>query len=375
VSIERVNWFSPIAANTGYAVFGRELAKAIDRAGVEVSLFPNEPLMDGPWIDEQVAAMLKRADSADLGGVSVNLSVGAPRWMAQFGGRVRIGYTMLETSRIPDDWVKSLNQLDGVWTPSAWGKKVFADCGVKKDSIAVVPGGVDPVLYDRKRWIGKLQWPEKYADHYKFLCVGKWEVRKMQRELAQAFVTEFEGQKALLVLACHNPFIKDFNAHELLFRAGVSIGTDKQPAIEVVPANLPLDAMAALYANVDAFVLPTRGEGFGLPILEAMASGLPVITTQWGGQSEYLTGNGFGSYYPIELNGLIPVDDPMFFRFTNGSKWSDPDIGSLRDKMRAVFDGPETAKDEGLAAAKYVRENWTWDHAAAKAIKELERWT
>jgi glycosyltransferase involved in cell wall biosynthesis len=58
-----------------------------------------------------------------------------------------------------------------------------------------------------------------------------------------------------------------------------------------------------LYAAVDCFVLPTRGEGWGLPIFEAMAMGLPVIATNWSGQVDFMNEN---NAFPIRVDKLVP---------------------------------------------------------------------
>lgn len=55
------------------------------------------------------------------------------------------------------------------------------------------------------------------------------------------------------------------------------------PKIEVVQEHLHALQMPSLYKSADCFVLPTHGEGWGLPTMEAMAMGLPTITTNWGG--------------------------------------------------------------------------------------------
>ena len=54
----------------------------------------------------------------------------------------------------------------------------------------------------------------------------------------------------------------------------------------MIEDHVPADDMPAMYANADAFVLPTYGEGWGLPTMEAMSMALPVISTDWGGSTE-----------------------------------------------------------------------------------------
>jgi glycosyltransferase involved in cell wall biosynthesis len=69
---------------------------------------------------------------------------------------------------------------------------------------------------------------------------------------------------------------------------------DDFPRIEVLSKELSSQDMPRLYKNFDCFVLATRGEGWGLPIIEAMAMEIPVIVTNWSGPTEFVTEeNGF----------------------------------------------------------------------------------
>ena len=59
------------------------------------------------------------------------------------------------------------------------------------------------------------------------------------------------------------------------------------PDVLIIKDDLSDAQLKALYEQCDALVAPSRAEGFGLPLAEAMLSGLPVITTGWGGQLEF----------------------------------------------------------------------------------------
>jgi glycosyltransferase involved in cell wall biosynthesis len=60
------------------------------------------------------------------------------------------------------------------------------------------------------------------------------------------------------------------------------------PRIEILNSHLSSEELLLFYRSCDAFVLPTHAEGWGLPTHEAMAMGLPVVTTNWGGSTEFL---------------------------------------------------------------------------------------
>jgi glycosyltransferase involved in cell wall biosynthesis len=108
--------------------------------------------------------------------------------------------------------------------------------------------------------------------------------------------------------------------------------------------------LAALYKAADAFVLPSRGEGWGRPHVEAMSMALPVLATNWSGPVEFLD-ETVG--YPIAIEGLEPAD--------NGGvlKWARPSVSALRRLMRRVVEKPEEARALGLKARKRMVERYS----------------
>jgi glycosyltransferase involved in cell wall biosynthesis len=102
--------------------------------------------------------------------------------------------------------------------------------------------------------------------------------------------------------------------------------------------------MPTLYRSVDCFVLPSRGEGWGRPHVEAMSMGLPVIATNWSGPTAFLTeGNG----YPLAIDGLVTVASGPFKKY---HKWAQPSLGELRRLMRHVVLHPAEARAKGERA-------------------------
>src|SRR5207247_1086784 len=80
-----------------------------------------------------------------------------------------------------------------------------------------------------------------------------------------------------------------------------------RPAIALLLNHqYPPHALAALYRSADCFVLPSRGEGWGMPLLEAMACGLPVIATDWSGPRDFLKEDWA---YPLRVKRLVPARD------------------------------------------------------------------
>lgn len=101
--------------------------------------------------------------------------------------------------------------------------------------------------------------------------------------------------------------------------------------------------MPALYHKADCFVLPSRGEGWGRPHVEAMAMGLPVIATNWSGPTEFMTEE---NSYPIEVEAIDVINEGAF----RGHRWARPSVTDLRRKMRRVYENREEARLKGAKA-------------------------
>ena len=101
--------------------------------------------------------------------------------------------------------------------------------------------------------------------------------------------------------------------------------------------------LPGLYAAAHAFVLPSRGEGWGRPHVEAMAMGLPVIATNWSGPTAYMNeGNGYPVRYRLE-----PVTSGPFRRH---HRWAEPDVAHLQEVMTDAVNRPDEARRRGAQA-------------------------
>ena len=107
----------------------------------------------------------------------------------------------------------------------------------------------------------------------------------------------------------------------------------------------PTNQIERYYAAADALVLPTPYDAFGMVITEAMACGLPVITTPLAGAAELMTPG---------VEGLL-VDSPA-------------DVKALATAMRALTTSQELRERMGTAAAALMTQH-TWDRVAARTLE------
>ena len=343
----RINIFGPCHDASGWAQHTRDFSAALAQFA-DVLLFPwdippsNVAPYD-PWAD------------ADVG-----IGIGPIERMVDVVGRHRVGFVVWETTILPERKRRILQTLDEVWVPSAWGRDILLDNGLPADRVYTVPEGVDPDVF---RPVDTES--EDTSRPFRFLAVGKWEERKGTADLALAFAREFPRDEPVeLILHCFNPYLPGFDPDGAL--AALEL-----PAHALITMSNPmsLSHLAALYRACDVLVHPSKAEGWGMPILEALASGIPAIATNYSAQQEFLTDdNG----YLVDVARMVSVDDWFFYGFDEFlGVWAQPDLDHLRMLMRRAFDDPNERRAKGQQGRRDAVERWTWQDAARVAHRRL----
>jgi glycosyltransferase involved in cell wall biosynthesis len=350
-------WHSSFSSLTGYSGSSRALVLALE--GQDIAVRPLY-LFDS---DDREAALFGPGDpriSVLQAGRMLRLDVpqvvyGRGDLFAKNSGRYRIGFTMLEVDRLPADWVRQANLMDEVWTPTKWGAEVFRASGVRRP-VHSVPLGVDLTAFRP----GPPR--EQLAERTVFLSVFEWGTRKGWDVLLRAYRAAFApGDDVLLLLKVDNrtPAINPL-------RAMREVLPSPAPPVGVI-YNRPLSAaqMTELYRSADCFVLPSHGEGWCMPALEAMACGTPALVTDWGGPTAFVREE---SGYPLAIRGLTaaPFEEPLYA----GARWAEPDGDHLVELLRQVHANRTEARAKGAAAAAAAR-RWGWETAAAAIAGRL----
>jgi glycosyltransferase involved in cell wall biosynthesis len=283
-------------------------------------------------------------------------------------GRVNIGRTMFETDRIPDAWVPLCRQMDEIWVPSRFNIETFSRSGVPLDNLRVIPGGVDVDTYHPA--VPPLELGSRNG--YVFLSVFDWTDRKGWDLLLTAYYEEFKpDEDVMLLIKTHRYCIPGSISGEFNQFVKNRIAREQRgfPKVRILECDIPGPLMPSLYTACDAFVLPSRGEGWGRPYAEAMACELPVIGTRWGGNLDFM--NDENSYL-IEIEGLDDVPGNVFLYA--GHQWARPSVEHLRCLMRHLFEHRQEAKAKGLRAREDICRKWTWEQAASAVMRELAKY-
>jgi glycosyltransferase involved in cell wall biosynthesis len=145
------------------------------------------------------------------------------------------------------------------------------------------------------------------------------------------------------------------------------------PKIYLLHGHLNDNDVASLYNSdkVKALVSLTRGEGFGLPILEAAASGLPVIATNW---SAYLDFMNLGRFISIDYD-LVPIHQSRQDNniFMPGSMWANFKEDDFREKILKFYKKSSMPRTWAKELKKDIREGYSFDAIASQYSKKFEK--
>ncbi len=267
-----------------------------------------------------------------------------------------------EFGAAPAQWVRDIQaNVDELWVPSEYVRAMYVGSGVEPERVHVLPNGVDLDAF-RPR-----DAPRPASDPLRFLYVGGITPRKGVDALITAWDAAFPGRDdvALVVKAAlAGGAYREARSDWLRQRAAEA----RLPRVTLIEEDLDTEQLAELYRSSDVFVLPYRGEGFAMPVLEAMASGLPVITTAGGPTDEFCPPEAgwrirsVRQPVPLELlRGFEPEDTPWML---------EPDLEHLVTLLRAAAraDDLRSRGQAGRAAAA----GYSWD-AVARTYEERIR--
>lgn len=262
----------------------------------------------------------------------------------------------------PVEWVKAIREnVDELWVYSQYVKECFVQSGVPAERVVVIPNGFDPAVFSPDA----PPLPVPTAKRFKFLFVGGSIGRKGIDILLQAYFEEFSSSDDVCLIIKDQAYYKN--------RLNAALGDlAKRPGApevlyyfdDVLPAQ-----MAGFYLAADCLVHPFRGEGFGLPILESMACGRPVMVTDYGPVREFCPDDagwfvpcGTITFPEARVDHLETVGHPV---------WAEPDKTALRALMRYAFEHPEECRERGRRAAEAAHGRFTWARIADRYAERL----
>jgi len=272
-----------------------------------------------------------------------------------------------EYGALPKAWVDAAKNVDEFWVPSPLVRHMYLDSGIAPEKVRVVPNGVDT----KKFRPGVRPLALKTRKKFKFLFVGGTIFRKGPDILLEAYAKAFTAADDVCLV------IKDFGGDSFYQgqTAEAAIRALQQnpsaPEILYLKDNLSSEAMPSLYAACNCLVLPYRGEGFGMPVLEAMACGRPVIVTAGGATDSFVSPE---AGWKIPSHGIRLSDCVGEIKLVKNGWLLEPSQPHLGLLMKSAASDPAECRQRGAAGRAIAEKLFDWNDIAAAVehrLKEL----
>ncbi len=271
-----------------------------------------------------------------------------------------------EFGSMPKAWFEPFHFLaDQVWVYSQFNKDVYVNDGIPESKVKIIPLGVRKELYERDYEPYQL----KGKNGFRFLFNGGTTFRKGIDLLLNAYLQEFKSDEDVSLI------IKDIGIDQIYVNNYSSeilkITADKNnPEIIYINDDLSTEQLMSLYRACDCYVHPYRGEGFGLPIVEAMGHGLPVIVTGYGSALDFCKAD-FSYLLEYQIKTIKDSDYSEIETF-NDLSFPEISVENLRYLMRYVYQNRDEAREKGQKGRDFILNNFTWKNTAEVIVETLK---
>lgn len=344
-------WRGEFWSARSFAHVNREAVLALRRAGAEVSIAPTDQAPEAEALSWEASRALLAAPAGKKPAVQIEFlaeEIPPPPTAP------RVVYLVVwESFVLPDAFATAiLARQAEVWAASQSAAAACLRAGIPAERVRVIPHGADLACFSPTGEVRALG----LSDRFVFLFAGVSHYRKGVDVAVRAFVEEFSPHEPASLVIKDAPASYGWGAN---LQAELRALADRDPRIVYLVERLPPREMAALYRAADALVAPSRGEGFHLPLLEALACGCPILTTATGVAPD-LAGDGVTllDARPVVFSGN-EGENPLAAR-----AWLAPEVSSLRRAMRERYRAGRGRVQRSLAS-------FSWDEVARQMIAAL----
>lgn len=328
----RVCYLGPLFDHSGYGEANRNAVAALHKAGVQVVAkavsYTTESSDHGP------IGQLVRTLTEQKGTYKIKILHTTPDQYSKFmePGKYHIGHFFWETDNLSEEFASGLKLMDEIWTGSQANVDAIRNAGVR------VPVFIYPQAIDTET-----KWPQnpykikEFKEGYKFYSIFEWTDRKNPETLLNAYWQAFEGRDDVCLII--KTYFRNFthsNKKQILnsiARLKSKSGIKNFPKVFLYLDLMDRQHILRLHETGDCFVSPHRGEGWGLPAVEAALAGNAVITTGYGGVGEYVDN-------PLPFK-MVPLKGMAHSSrwYTKGQNWADVDIEDVKKQMLLAVNG------------------------------------
>lgn len=364
-----IKYVGPVQDYSGYGEANRHDIGALLSAGIKVTVKSPKytlEIADFGKLGETINELIGKPMDYDVVILHTTPNV-YPSLMEK--GKYHIGRVFWETDKLPADFAKACQSMDEIWTGSEFNARAIRNAGVTKP-IYLIPEAIDTELD-----ISSIETYKVPNDNdYKFYSIFEWTERKNPTALLSAYWLEFENTENVSLTL--KTYIDNFTPEkkreiDLNFsRIKRRLGLSNFAPVYMYKNLMDRHQLYRLHKTFNCYVSAHRGEGWGIPQMEALVMGNPVISTNCGGIHEYLENNISALLPPFDLVPLLGNNRNQHW-YTQDQNWAEVDIWELRKALRWCFDNQEKAKKIGLNGRNVVRNKFSFNSVGLLMKKRL----
>lgn len=357
---------------SGYGKVNRNIALKLHESGIKVQVYPKRSVNQ---LNESELKPIIELQKNKISKKHILIDSVIPTFSEMTSGKYKVLYTTIESYSVPKQFIDCCQLYNEIWVTSPWSESILKQYTDKP--IYSIVTGVDNELYTENGPRFNLK---PNIKDFVFISVFGWNYRKGYDVLLKAYFDEFSADDnvSLVIMSRYQGGQSRFHKNKIkedIEQIMSQFPNKELPHVVRYSDILPEQNMPKLYRACNCFVLPTRGEGCGLPPLEASLCGLPIIMTNCSGQQVYLKED---NSYMLNIDNMTTIQPgQMGLHYWDGQKFpaltSEKTHHELKNIMRHVFNNHEEAKRKNNKLQKLILEKFTWTHTTNQIVDRLEK--
>lgn len=263
----------------------------------------------------------------------------------------RIAHFYWEAIPLPRQWSCVINTVNEIWAPCPLVATCCKEAGFK-GRIEIVPTPALPMNYSD---IPDIKFKGINKDSFVFYSIFQWHNRKGWKELLSAYFEEFTSSDNVCLVIKTNPInhmLQDQIVEDVrLFKSNIK-NKDTAPLM-LIPSIISEKELLSIHKAGHCYVAPHHGEGWGMPIHDAILAGKQIIATKFGGVVEYLDDK---SFHPIPFTMAQVTDMDWNGAYNSTQQWAQPNVSALMSIMRDVYANHKLCIDKNMLINKNIEQ-------------------